>query len=175
MQPYPSSGIYTKASAIYTEELSRTMAEVFYDAIQRSFEDEDSNSIHVSGLENQLVNEVMVSRPWTVESSWKFKRASHINLLDMRSVEKLIEKQAKAGSVRTVCFVDSNVTRCALGKGRSSSLALSTVIRQISSTMVAFGQYLVTPFCPTRLNCADDPTRERTLRTPVHGLQIGRL
>lgn len=128
----------------------------------------------MAGLE-KLVNEVMVSSPWTVQSSWKFRRPSHINLLEMRAVEKLIEKQAKAGPQRTVCLVDSNVTRCALGKGRSSSLALSTVIRRISSTMVAFGQYLVTPFCPTRLNCADDPTRERPLRPPVPGLQLSCL
>ena len=66
-------------------------------------------------------------------------------------------------------MVDSNVTRCALGKGRSASLALSAVLRRISAVLVAFGLYMVTPFCPTRLNCADDPTRDRTLRPPVPG------
>ena len=32
----PVQGIYTKASAIYTEELSKTIAEVFYEAIQKA-------------------------------------------------------------------------------------------------------------------------------------------
>ena len=44
------------------------------------------------------------------------------------------------------------------------------MLRRIASTMIAYGLYMVTPFCPTRLNCADDPTRERPLREPVHGL-----
>lgn len=38
--------------------------------------------------------------------------------------------------------------------------------------MVAFGLYLVTPFCPTRLNCADDPTRLIALRNRVEGFGI---
>ena len=79
-------------------------------------------------------------------------------------------EEIKRGPSRIVCMVDSYVTRCALGKGRSASIALSSVIRRIASTMVSFGQYLVTPFCPTRLNCADDPTRDRELRRPVKGL-----
>ena len=166
----PVQGVYTKSSAIYTEELAQTIAEVFFQSIQRSFDEDEEAAVPVTGLENQLVNEIMLTSPWTVESSWKFKNGSHINLLEMRSVERLLEKRSKRGPSRIVCMVDSYVTRCALGKGRSASIALSSVIRRIASTMVSFGQYLVTPFCPTRLNCADDPTRDRELRRPVKGL-----
>ena len=42
--------------------------------------------------------------------------------------------------------------------------------RRIAACMVSFGIYLVTPFCPTRLNAADDPTRLRPLREPSLGL-----
>ena len=166
----PVQGVYTKSSAIYTEELAQTLAEVFYQSIRCACEEDDIAALPVSGLENQLVNEIMLTSPWTVESSWKFKKGSHINLLEMRSVEKLLEKRSKRGPSRIVCMVDSYVTRCALGKGRSASVALSSIIRRIASTMVSFGQYLVTPFCPTRLNCADDPTRDHELRRPVKGL-----
>ena len=121
------------------------------------------------GLENQLVNEVTLSSCWSLSNSWKFKNKQRINLLAMRSVEKLVEKQAKKGPRRFCCLVDSNVCRGALGKGRSASLALSSVLRRISACQVTFGLYLTIPFCPTRLNIADDPTRERELRQPVVG------
>ena len=166
----PVSGVFTKASAIYTPELSAALAWTFQHALQW-VGDSDSwrSSIVTEGLENQLVNEVMLSSCWSLSNSWKFKNKQRINLLEMRSVEKLVEKQAKKGPRRFCCLVDSNVCRGALGKGRSASLALSSVLRRISACQVTFGLYLTTPFCPTRLNIADDPTRERELRQPVVG------
>lgn len=115
------------------------------------------------------MNEVTLANDWKVVSSWKFKKESHINLLELKAVERLVELQARSGPSRFVNLVDLNVTRSALGKGRSASKALSSVMRRIASTMVAFGLYMVNPFCPTRLNCADDPTRLRHLRSPVPG------
>ena len=165
----PVQGVHTKASAIYTHVLAQTLAQVFYKAIAKAKLQEADDFLDTYGLENQLVNELMVSSKWQVERSWKFKRPSHINLLEMKAVERLVEKRAKEGPSRFACIVDSNVTRCALGKGRSSSKALSSVIRRIACTAVAFAQYMVNPFCPTRLNCADDPTRDTPLRGPVRG------
>ena len=40
---------------------------------------------------------------------------SHINLLELKSVEKLVEEKAKVGQAPFVNLVDSNVARCALG------------------------------------------------------------
>ena len=166
----PIAGVYTKASAIYTPELAAALAWALRHAIKViKLQREEEDGLRVAGLENQFVNEVMLSNSWEVKKSWKFKKPSHINLLELRAVERLVEDRAMAGPSRFVNFVDSNVTRCALGKGRSASLALSAVLRRISAVLVAFGLYMVTPFCPTRLNCADDPTRDRTLRPPVPG------
>ena len=167
----PIAGVYTKASAIYTPELAAALAWAIHHAIKViKYRREEEDELRVAGLENQLVNEVMLSNSCEVRKSWKFKRPSHINLLELKSVERLAEDRAKAGPSRFVNFVDSNVTRCALGKGRSASLALSAVLRRISAVMVAFGLYMVTPFCPTRSNCADDPTTDKALRPPVPGL-----
>ena len=41
--------------------------------------------------------------------------------------------------------------------------------------MVASGLHMVNPFCPTRLNCADDPTRDTPLRQPVQGFSWSNL
>ena len=166
----PIAGVYTKASAIYTEELAAALAWALRHSIRvikARREAEQAGS--VEGLENQLVNEVMLANDWKVTHSWKFKKPSHINLLELKAVEKLIDEKAKSGPSRFLNLVDSNVSRCALGKGRSASWAITSVLRRISAAMVAFGLYMVNPFCPTRLNCADDPTRLRELRRPVDG------
>ena len=75
----------------------------------------------VDGLENHLVNEVTLANDWKVLKSWKFKKESHINFLELRAVERLVEERAKSGPIRFLNLVDSNVARCALGKGRSAS------------------------------------------------------
>ena len=168
----PIAGVYTKASAVYTWELSMALAWTLRRAIREvKKSDPLAGDIVPDGLENQLVNEIVSGSTWIVENSWRFKRPQHINILEMKSVERLVIKQAKRGQRRFVCFVDSNVSRGALGKGRSASFALTAVLQRIASCLVAFGLYMTTPFCPTRLNVADDPTRLHELREPLPGLR----
>ncbi len=69
-------------------------------------------------------------------------------------------------------MVDSYVTRGAVSKGRSSSRAITALLRQIDVELIVGGTYLVTPYVPTRLNCADDPTRLHSLRGPISGLSL---
>ena len=166
----PIAGVYTKASAIYTPELAAALAWALRHSIEaiksKRAAEED---LSVEGLENQMINEIMLANDWKVVESWRFKKESHINILELKAVERLVERQARAGPSRFLGLVDSNVARCALGKGRSASRALSSVLRRISAMLVAFGLYMVNPFCPTRLNCADDPTRMHDLRGAVPG------
>ena len=164
-------GVYTKASAIYTPELAAALAWTSQHSISliKKLRAEELAG-PVGGLENQLVNEIMVSSSWEVKKSWKFKKDAHINLLELKAVQKLVEDRARAGPARFVGLVDSNVSRCALGKGRSASRSISSVLRRIAPTLVAFGLYMVNPFCPTRLNVADDPTRCRPVRDASPGL-----
>jgi hypothetical protein len=49
------------------------------------------------------------------------------------------------------------------------------ILRRINSTLVAGDLYMVNPFCPTRLNVADDPTRDRDLRPSSIGLSAFQL
>ena len=163
-------GAYTKASATYVPGLADALALDFRDAICRRLAREEENEIHISGLENQAVNHAANALHWEVVDDWAFKRESHINLLEMKSFERLVELSVKNqfNDQRIVSLIDSNVTRCAVGKGRSSSFSLTSILRRISSTMLAGGIYACTPYCPTRLNIADDPTRSSSLRTSAY-------
>ena len=162
-------GSLTKGSAIYVDDLAKTMARVLVEGakkVDRFLEEQDE--VKVEGLENQLVNEVMQVAQWKTLSSWSFRRESHINLLEEASLLRMLSIVAKKGGPRrVVAFVDSFVVRGATSKGRSSSLSLSAVLRRVAATCAAAGIYLVVPFCPTRLNVADDPTRDTELRSPL--------
>lgn len=91
----------------------------------------------------------------------------------MAAVLKLVKNLVKKRlSCRVVVFVDSNVIRCAVNKGRSSSHALSSMLKQLGALAVGGGIYLFLVYSPTRLNPADDPTRGRELRSPQVGLDL---
>ena len=164
-------GSLTKDSAVYTDQLASCIASVLVSAAQTiddllAFQD----SLKTDGLENQLVNEVALSAQWSVGASWTFRKQSHINILEECALLRLVSKLATLNRpCRAVALVDSFVCRGATSKGRSSSKGLSAVLRRINSLLVASGIYLVVPFCPTRLNIADDPTRDVPLRAPVVG------
>ena len=55
---------------------------------------------------------------------------------------------------------------CRHQKGRSSSRALDRELKRAAALQVAGGLYPAIQFGPTRLNVADDPTREADLRNP---------
>ena len=162
-------GAFTKSSATYTDELAAALAAALHTAIlaKKDFH-RSQDEIEVAGLESQLSNLVMKSSPWRVHKDWKFKRMRHINLLELAAVEELVKDLAAGrGSSRISNFVDSNVVRCAVSKGRSSSKAISSGLRRIGANVVAGDLYMRFPFSPTRLNVADDPTRAAPLRSPV--------
>ena len=162
-------GSLTKGSAVYVDDLAKTMARVLVDGARKidlSLEEQDN--LKVEGLENQLVNEVVQTAQWQTMSAWSFRRESHINILEEASLLRMLSMVAKKGGPRrVVALVDSFVVRGATSKGRSSSLSLSSVLRRVAATCAAAGIYLVVPFCPTRLHVADDPTRGTELRQPL--------
>ena len=165
-------GVYTKSSAIYTEELSKTIALVFKAGILKV-----KSLVHgsldqsVKGLENQLCNEVALTSPWREESSWTFRKDSHINILEMASLLRLVQRLSdRCCPLRVVSMVDSHVAKGAASKGRTASLGLGSVLRRLNAHMVASSIFMCIPFVPTRLNPSDDPTRDREVRQPIHGM-----
>lgn len=95
------------------------------------------------------------------------KKLRHINLQELASVLRLATDLVELKRpLRAVALVDSVVTRGAVSKGRSSSRAIASVLKRLCSTFVAGSIYMTLPFCPTRLNTADDPTRCKPVRLP---------
>ena len=80
---------------------------------------------------------------------------------------------AHADSVRLVSLLDSNVSRCALSKGRSSAKGLGQVCCRIAALEVGFGLYPAYPYCPTRLMPADGPSRGASPPPAAPGLDPG--
>ena len=87
---------------------------------------------------------------------WHCREGVHINLLEIDAICKLATRISL-----------SDVTKGASSKGRSSSSAISACLRRLGSTLVSGDIYMRTPFSPTRLNCADDPTRSVSIRDPI--------
>ncbi|CAE7829539.1 unnamed protein product, partial [Symbiodinium necroappetens] len=74
---------------------------------------------------------------------------------------------ALGGDRKVVLLLDSAVGRGAIAKGRSSSRLLRPALLKMSATLVAGGIYLGMSHAPTRLNVADDPSRDVPLRPPA--------
>lgn len=165
-------GTYTKKSAIYTDQLAEAIAAMFTKAILAiSHRQNRDDVLSVDGHENLLVNDVAKSCRWEEVSSWTFKKLTHINLQELSSVLRNLYRLARdERSLRIINLVDSMVCRGALNKGRSPSRAISSLLRRVGATLVAADMYLSVPFVPTRLNGADDPTRDTPLRTPESSL-----
>ena len=167
-------GSYTKASATYTSGLAEALASTFEKGIlwfKACCKDDDEPD--VKGLESQVVNSVVLSSDWKVDRVWSFKKSSHINILEFSVLEKLAIDLVRQGkSVRAVSLADSFVLSAAASKGRTSSAGLAPVLRRFNALCVAGGLYINTPFVPTRLNCADDPTRDAVLRLPSGSISI---
>ena len=166
-------GSLTKGSAVYVDGLAEAMALMFIDSVallDAAAEQDFGTSV---GLENQLVNEAALCSPWELVSSWTYKKESHINILEEAALLRLVSLLGKRMTpLRIVALVDSNVVRGATSKGRTSSRALSSILRRVNASMLAFGLYVAVPYCPTRWNVADDPTRDVSLRSSCCGFGL---
>lgn len=165
-------GSLTKSSAIYTDQLADSIGRSFFNALRKPASDDVAEKSPF-GLESLLVNEVMESAEWTTNAVWQFKKESHINILEESALLRLCSKIARTGkTVRTIVITDSNVVKCATSKGRTSSRGLGPILRRLCSLLVSAGIYLNVAYIPTRLNAADDPTRDSEVRKPVPGLLL---
>lgn len=131
-------GVYTKGSAVYTEALAESIASCFASALARNRSLlEAEHGLEVKGLESQLVNDLVLSSKWKEESSWTFRKKSHINILEMASLLRLVQRLSDMSKpVRAVAMVDSHVTKGASSKGRTASVGLGAVLRRVNAQMV---------------------------------------
>ena len=167
-------GKYTKASASYTPELCAALALDFAAWIfAEKGELRRESKVKTKGLESVVVNELALSGQWSVDVAWDFRKQGHINLLEEAALLRLAQRCAHLKfPTRITAMVDSNVVRGATSKGRSSSLGLTSVLRRFNAVCVAAALYFHVAFVPTRLNVADDPSRNTALRGSVPGFGL---
>jgi len=66
----PVQGVYTKKFATYVEKLSEALADVMELGIKRLADFyHASEAKDVSGIENQMINEICLAQQWKVVSS----------------------------------------------------------------------------------------------------------
>eukprot|EP00438_Fugacium_kawagutii_P001504 Skav202550 [mRNA] locus=scaffold2011:388236:392729:- [translate_table: standard] len=158
-------GKYTKPSAAYVPGLAKHVALGFARALRRC-RAEVANEAEVTGLESVVANDVVLTTPWKLRKCWSWKRKSHINVLESFAAVAALEDASMSSPDARLCLgVDSQVSKGALSKGRSSAYSLQPMMKRSCAVQIAFGAYPAWFFAPTRLNVADDPTRGEELRS----------
>ncbi|CAE7935542.1 unnamed protein product, partial [Symbiodinium sp. KB8] len=139
------------------------------------------------GLESVLVNDVLLTSSWEVDRAWAWRRRKHINVLESEAALQLYKDlTVRGGDLRFCLLTDSSVVLGSHRKGRSSARLLAPSLRRAAAVLCAGGLYPSLHFAPTRLNPADDPTRDKECRaasgTSLHELtdprelaRLGRL
>eukprot|EP00438_Fugacium_kawagutii_P004405 Skav208533 [mRNA] locus=scaffold3037:172332:179238:+ [translate_table: standard] len=160
-------GSYTKASAVYTWELAAHFAKFLARAVKKRACSDDEDISLYPALESILINDILRASARTVRRSWFWRSRAHINVLETSTVTSLLgDLASEAPSTRPVVLLDSSVARGALAKGRSSSTSLQPVLQRAAAFQLAGNLYPAYGHAPTKLNVADDPSRDVELRPP---------
>lgn len=115
-----------------------------------------------------MANDALLSGVWQLEACWKWKKPHHIKVLESQAYVTMLRVMAKTGrGARFTALLDSRVAKGSHAKGRSSAKALKPTLSQSTALQVAFGLYPALGFAPTRLNVADDPSRDQQIRPSV--------
>ena len=158
-------GQYTRCSAVYHPRVASAFARVLARAILDKPPPEQPRKV---GLESVAVNDVLISGQWRTVSCWAWGLRAHINVLETTAALRVFEKVARlGGDCKLNLLLDSSVARGAIAKGRSSSKLLRPVLLKIGAVTIAAGIFPGLHHAPTRLNTADDPTRDRPVRAPA--------
>lgn len=104
----------------------------------------------VEGLESVIANDLLLSSPWEEVRSWRWKTASHINVLEVGAVVSLRKEAVQSFPGRRLAvLLDPRVAKCALAKGRSSARTLKPVLKRAAALQVVGGLFPAYGFAPT--------------------------
>lgn len=134
-------------------------------------------------LDNDATDSDLKLRPWHEDPEWvgdicgsvpfrelfryKFKQKGHINCLECRVYKSWLKHCAKAHpQSRLVGLLDSRVTMGAAAKGRSSSRALSRILKSSLVYTLGAGLYPGALHCRSVWNRADGPSRDLPVPGP---------
>ena len=137
-------GAFTKKSAAYTPELGIHLAKEFKSALRREaiLADQEFSCV---GLESVAVNDFVQVSKWDVVRSWFWKRARHINVLEVSAALHGIEKEAvKYPSSRFISLCGSG----SFGKRSVHIQDASTSSQKSSCDSVGFRLIPCVPLLP---------------------------
>ena len=167
-------GAFTRPSAVYCPGLALAIAKVFARHLKFTEECRVQQEINVAGLESVLSNDLCQTLRWSCVEAWRWKKLSHINILEGRAILRLLLSMAReGGDVRVLYLCDSHVARSCFAKGRSASGSMRKLLQQAAAVCLAFGLYPAGVFAPTRCNPADCPTRDTEFPEPVPHSIVG--
>ena len=108
------------------------------------------------------VEDICESLPFKELFRYRFKKKGHIYCLECRTYKSWLKHCSKKHPrCRVVGFLDSRVTMGAAAKGRSSSKALSRILRSSLGYIIGGCLYPGTLHCRSAWNRADGPSRDR--------------
>ena len=168
-------GSLTTYAAAYPLGLCREWADVIFAFCRGTNNDDftsEASKCRPGALEDLYYNEILEAAPWEVIMKQPCGltatgRRPHINVSEVRGCLKTIRARNLRGfNTRQVYGLDSQVGIGVLSKGRSPSHVLNDELRSGLPAIVSYRHYPGFKFSPTRLNRADDPTRDREVPKP---------
>jgi hypothetical protein len=115
------------------------------------------------------LDEVVSQQVWESPEGWEFPALHHINLQEFSAFASELVRRIRAGDrdSRLLFLNDSRVVVGAFTKGRSSSIALNRLIRQLLGPIMCAGLQVVLVWISTSFNPADYPSRGLPLPPPA--------
>ena len=115
----------------------------------------------------EWVEDLCESLPYSEVFRFRFQKSGHINVLECRVYKTWLKHCAKRyPRSRLLALLDSRVTMGAAAKGRSSSRALSRVLRSGLGYILGGCLYPGTLHCRSHWNRADGPSRDGPVPGP---------
>ena len=119
----------------------------------------------------EWIGELADSLPFKTLFKYQFKESNHINVLESRVYGSWIKHCAKSHMhSRVVGLIDSRVTLGATSKGRSSSYAISRVLKKNIPYIIGSNLYPGGLHVYSKKNRADAPSRNREVEPPCREL-----
>ena len=119
----------------------------------------------------EWIGELADSLPFKKLFQYHFKERNHINVQESRAYASWIKHCAKAHrDSRFVGLLDSRVTIGAASKGRSSSYAISRVLKQTTPYILGGNLYPGTLHVYSSQNRGDGPSRDKEVAAPTKAL-----
>ena len=116
----------------------------------------------------EWIGELCDCLPFRECFGYKFRKAGHINVNEARTYKSFIKSVSKSEpNSRVAALLDSRVTIGAAAKGRSSSAAISRVLKGCVGYQILGNIYPGLLHCSSGKNRSDGPSRDRPVDPPT--------